>query len=530
MARHRLATGLLAVLCTVALGCQAAGPPRTGNNAPGGAPAPSSAAAAPAAPASSGPTRVVVGQANPLDSQDPLNHTESFLYAFWCEVAGCLLGWDAKTGEPQPALAERWTVENGTDWTFHLRHDVKWQDGSPFTAEDVVYSLQAVAEHPAGKQKYRLATVASFEAVDSYTVRVVTKKPNSQLLDELFVLGVPMLSKAQHERGDDLGKALALATGPYQLKEWVPAQRMVIAKNPAYWGGKVDGPDEVVYRVIKEDQARVTALLSGEVQIASNVPVQDADRVKSTSGNRVLQSERLSNQFLAMAPKFEPWGNLKLRQAVNYAIDKDAIIQGVLKGYAQRLDAPVGPGQVAYTPDIAPKYTYDPAKAKQLVIEAGYPNGVDVELYSPVNFLVKDTEITQAIVPMLNAVGIRAKLMTPEWSTLWTNIQAGKVPFFYLGRGQWRDPGAPLVQYFETTRDSRLGFSDPQIDALLEQQRATFEPEARKRVLVELMNRVQEEAPVVWLWRYQLLWGVAPNVEWTPRSDEGVLGSEIRVH
>jgi peptide/nickel transport system substrate-binding protein len=526
MARHRLAIGLLAILCTLALGCKPAGPPDSGT-----APSSGVVAVAPTGgtATSSAPTRVVVGQANPLDSQDPLNHTESFLYAFWCEVAGCLLGWDPKTGEPKPSLAERWTVEDRTIWTFHLRHDVRWQDGSPFTADDVVYSLQAAAEHPAGKQKYRLATIASYESVDPHTVKVVTRKPNSQLLDEVFVLGIPMLNKAQHDRGDDLGKVLALATGPYLLKEWVPAARLVIARNPAYWGGTVDGPDEVVYRVMKEDQVRVTALLSGEIQVAGNIPVQDVDRLQGSSNTRVLQSERLSNQFLAMAPKFDPWGNLKLRQAVNHAIDKDAIIQGVLKGYAQRLDAPVGPGQYAYSADITPNYPYDPARAKQLVAEAGYPNGVDVELYSPVNFLVKDTEITQAMVPMLNAVGIRTRLMTPEWSTLWTNIQAGKAPFFYLGRGQWRDPGAPLAQYFETTRDSRLGFSDPRVDALLEQQRATFDPDARKRVLVELMDRLQEQAPVVWLWRYQLLWGVARNVDWTPRSDEGVLGSEMRV-
>jgi peptide/nickel transport system substrate-binding protein len=338
-----------------------------------------------------------------------------------------------------------------------------------------------------------------------------------------------MLSQAQHARGDDLGKQLALATGPYLLKEWVPTVRAVVVKNPNYWGGPVDGPDEVVYRFIKEDQTRIAALLNGEIQIASNVPVQDAGRVSGSASVRLLESERLSNQFLAMAPKFEPWGNKKLRQAVNHAIDKDAIIQTVLQGHAQRLDAPEAPGQYAYSPTIGPRYAYDPERARQLVAEAGYPNGLDVELSSPVNFLTKDVEITQALAPMLTAVGIRTKVLTPEWSTLWTNIQAGRVAFFYLGRGQWRDPAAPLAQYFEGSRSQRLGFADPAVDALFERQRATFDPEARKQVLVQLMSKIQEEAPVAFLWRHTLLWGVAQGVDWTPRADEAILGSAMRV-
>jgi len=518
--------GIVALASVLALACRPAAAPEAASSQQV-----SSALAGPSSAAASGaPTRVVVGQANPLDSQDPLGHTESFLYAFWCEVAGCLFGWDPQTGDPAPELAESWKVVDPTTWIITLKPNVRWQHGSPFTAADVVYSLQAVLDHPGGKQKYRMASVASFEAVDPLTVRIVTKAPNAQLLDDLFVVGIPMLSKAQHDRGDDLGKQLAIGTGPYVLKEWVPTVRAVIARNPSWWGGAVNGPDEVVYRFIKEDETRVAALLNNEIQIASNVPPQDAARVNGSAGARLLESARLSNQFLAMAPRFEPWDNKKLRQAVNYAIDKDAIIRSVLQGYAQRLDAPVAPGQYAYSPDIAPRYSYDPAKARQLVAEAGYPNGLDVELSSPVNFLLKDVEITQAIAPMLTAVGIRTKVLTPEWSTLWTNIQAGRVPFFYLGRGQWRDPGAPLSQHLEGGPSQRLGFANPEVDALFERQRATFEPEARKKVLVELMSKLQEEAPVAFLWRYKLLWGVARNVEWTPRADEAILGTAMRVH
>jgi peptide/nickel transport system substrate-binding protein len=163
------------------------------------------------------------------------------------------------------------------------------------------------------------------------------------------------------------------------------------------------------------------------------------------------------------------------------------------------LDTPIGPGQYAYTPNVEPKYTYDPQKAKDLVKEAGFPDGVDVELSTPVNMYTKDKEITQAMVPMLNAVGIRTKLLAPEWSTLWANVQTGKVPFFYMGRGQVRDPGQPLSQYFET------------------------------KLLADVMARIQEEAPAAFMWRYKLLWGVASNLQWEPRSDEGIYAHEIKL-
>src|SRR5262249_822186 len=160
---------------------------------------------------------------------------------------------------------------------------------------------------------------------------------------EAFVIGIPMLSKAQHDRGEDLAEQPALGTGPYLLKEWVRNVRVVVAKNPNYWDGPVNGPDEIVYRFLKGDQTRVTALLKNEIQIASNIPAPEAEGVNGSANARIREGEWTSNQFLAMAPKFEPWNNLKLRQAVNYAIDKDTIIQSVLGGHAQRLDAPVGP-------------------------------------------------------------------------------------------------------------------------------------------------------------------------------------------
>jgi peptide/nickel transport system substrate-binding protein len=220
-----------------------------------------------------------------------------------------------------------------------------------------------------------------------------------------------------------------------------------------------------------------------------------------------------------------------VRQAVSYAIDRDSIIAGILQGYAQRLDGQVGPGQYGYNPELAKKLhrPYDPAKARRLLAQAGFPNGVDVELSTPVGRYTNDKHISEAMAQMLTEVGIRTRLLTPEWPTLWDNVQRGNVPFYYMGRGSVIDPGHALHQYFETGGSPRIGYSNPHLDALFVQERAAFDPKERKRILGEIFTVLVEEAPAHFLWRHQLLWGMTTNIEYTPRPDARIFAADIRV-
>jgi peptide/nickel transport system substrate-binding protein len=163
------------------------------------------------------------------------------------------------------------------------------------------------------------------------------------------------------------------------------------------------------------------------------------------------------------------------------------------------------------------------------VMEAGYPNGVDVEFYTPVGRYTLDKQISEAIVPMLNEVGIRAKLQTPEWATLWANVQAGKVPFYYMGRGSVVDPSVALAEQFETGGSPRIGYSSPKLDQLLSLERETFDPAKRKKILSEAMSMITEEAPAHFLWRHQLLYGIAKNIDFKPRPNGRIFVEDIRV-
>ncbi len=523
MARCIRYGSLLAIVALLLGACQSSAPP-----APRSSEQPAAPAAAPAA--SSGPTRVTVAITETIESQNPYADSVSLLYGIWCEVLGCLVHYDPKSGDYAPALAESWEVETPTSWIFHLRRDARWHDGSPFTAADVLHSFDRIANDPGTRQKSNTAPVVErVEAIDDHTVRIVTKGAVAPLLDYFKDL-IIMTSKAQYDRyGDDVWKEKPLGTGPYMFKELVPNQRMVIVKNPSWWGGPVEGPDEVVYRVMREPEVRLTALLNGEVQIAQFIPPHMAERVVNAPNAKLASVDSLEIMFLAMQPKVKPWDSKLVRQAVAYAIDRDAIIQGLLQGYASRLDGPIGPGQYGYNPNLQPRYTYDPERAKQLLAQAGYPNGVDVELYTPVGRYTQDKQVAEAMAQMLTAVGIRTRLMTPEWPTMWADVQAGKTAFYYMGRGSVLDPGRPLSQYFETGVSPRVGYSNPQVDALFVKERGTFDPEQRKQTLNELLSLITEEAPGHFLWRHKMLWGLARNIELTPRPDDRIFANEIRV-
>jgi len=280
---------------------------------------------------------------------------------------------------------------------------------------------------------------------------------------------------------------------------------------------------------MREPEQRVTALLNGEIQIAQFIPPHLLDKVRKSKTAYIEEMASVELMMIIMNPAFKPWDNKLLRQAVAYAIDRDSIIKYVLKGEAIKLDGPIGPLQFGYSKNVKPIYRYNPAKARALVKQAGYPNGVEVDFYTPVNRYVNDKQVAEAMIPMLNAVGIKAKLKTPEWSTLWSNVRKGKVGFFMMGRGGMVDPSAALSQYFETGIAPRTKFSNARLDALLQQERATFDVEKRKKIMNQAINVMMEEVPAHFLWHQKIHYGVANGVKITIRPDKRLYGWEISV-
>jgi peptide/nickel transport system substrate-binding protein len=250
--------------------------------------------------------------------------------------------------------------------------------------------------------------------------------------------------------------------------------------------------------------------------------------VEGSAAHHIITADSIEIMFLAMMPK-PPFDKKEVRQAVCHAIDRDKIITTLLEGFASRLDGPIGQGQYGYDPHLQPTYDYSPEKARKLLAQAGYPNGLDVELQTPVGRYILDKQITEATAAMLTSAGIRTRLLTPEWPTLWANVQVGKVPFYYMGRGSVQDPSAALHQYFRTGGSPRIGYSSPKLDELLDKEQQEFDPEKRKGYLRQAMSLLTEEAPACFLWRHKWLWGQAKSIQYAPLPDGRIDGLDIRM-
>ena len=477
---------------------------------------------------SAAPSRVTIGINETLESPNPYAAIDPVKFGIWCEVYGCLIRQNWDTDGYDGVLVESWKLDDPTTWTFTLRKNAKFRDGSRVTPADVVHSFDRVRNDPDTLQTQLVQPIADVVASGEDSFKIITKQPTSTLLN--FIKDVAITSKATFDKYDKEAyrdKDKSNGAGPYMYKELVPDQYAVITKNPNWWNGQVQGPDEVLYRINREDTARVTALLNNEIQLAMYVPPNQADRLSGASNTTVVTYDAIDGMFLAMRPDSKPFDNKLVRQAVGYAIDRDSIIKNVLLGYGARLDGPVGKGRYGYNPNLQPKYTHDPAKARQLLAEAGYPNGVDVTLSSPVGRYTKDKELTQAMAEMLTQAGIRTTVSAPDWGTLWPNVMAGKVPFYYMGRLIF-DPD-DLRTYFETSVTPRIGFSNPKFDELLKKQRGVFDSEERKKVIFDTIDVLSDEAPAQFLWTHKSLMGEAKNVEYKPRPDDRIFANDIRV-
>jgi peptide/nickel transport system substrate-binding protein len=478
-------------------------------------------------------TRVSIGVTETIETYNPYGDSVSLLYGIYSEITGPFCSYNFDKGDFEGRLAERWKIENPTTWVFYLNKNYKFNDGSPVTADDVVHSVMTrVVKDPQSKQKASVApSIVKAEVVDKNTVKFITDKPTAPLLsfvcDRLIITSKAIYDKYGREAAD---KEHMLGAGPYRLKELIPGQRLVIAKRPDHPEAKKNprAPDEIVYRVMRETEQRVTALLNDEIQIAQFIPPHLRQRVEKTPSLRIAAVDSVEIMFLAMQPK-PPFDKKEVRQAVCHAINRDQLISTIMEGFASRLDGPIGPGQYGYDPNLKPKMNYDPEVSKKLLAQAGFPNGVDVELQTPVGRYTLDKQLTEAMIPMLNAVGIRAKLLTPEWATLWANVQKGTVPFYYMGRGSVQDPSAALHQYFHTGETPRIGYSNPKLDEALDKEQREFDPKKRKQYLLQAMSILTEEAPACFMWRHKLLWGLNKRVEYKPLPDGRIFGMEMKM-
>lgn len=395
-------------------------------------------------------------------------------------------------------LAESWeTSPDGLTWTFKLRKGIKFHDGTEFNAEAVKKTFERILDPNLGSPRRSiLSMITDINIVDPYTIQLTTAEPFGPFLSQLATYNAAILSpKAIDEYGKDYGRNPA-GTGPYKLKEWLPGEKIVFERFDDYWGEKPE-TKTLVFKVIPENTTRVMALQTGEVDIISNVPPFQLNQLREDENIEVVLAEGFRTIYLGMNMRRPPFDDVRVRQALNYAIDRDALIENVLNGAATKAIGPEATSIPGASSDL-PTFEYNPQKAKQLLAEAGYPNGLDITFVSPFGRYNMDKQVAEAIQAQLAEVGIRAELRVLDWSIFQNVLREGKEADLYLaGKGS---PSGDLdftAQICWTTSGSLnyMGMTDPVLDELVAKQRRTVDPQERLAVLQEMQERLQEVLP-----------------------------------
>ncbi|HEY7804410.1 MAG TPA: ABC transporter substrate-binding protein [Orrella sp.] len=446
------------------------------------------------------------------------------------------------TGAFEPALATDWAPSESDPnvWVFNLRKGVKFHDGADFTAQDVVFSFER-AKQPNSDMKELIGSITEVRAIDDHTVEIVTDGPNPILpsnLTNLFIMDKDWAEandtvNVQDFEGGEITYATTNAngTGPYILKSREPDVRTVMTKNDNYWG--VDQfpmeVTEIIYTPIQNASTRVAALLSGEVDFLQDMPVQDIERVNRTDGNVVKQAPQNRVIFFGMnmgADDIEadnvdgknPLADVRVRKAMSMAINRDAIQQVVMRGQSQPAGMIAPPFVNGWTEEMDSESKTDIAQAKELLAQAGYPDGFSIRLDCPNDRYVNDEAICQAVVGMLGQIGIKVNLDAKPKAQHFPLITNGETDFYMLGWGVPTYDSEYVFNFLVHGRESDIGswngtgYNNEALNAKIKSLASNTDLQARNQDIAEIWRVVQDEQLYIPIHHQVLNWGMSDKV------------------
>jgi peptide/nickel transport system substrate-binding protein len=392
------------------------------------------------APASAQSDALVIGLATDPLNLDPRGAAHIIAWSVVYHIADPLVAKD-KNAKIVPMLAESWDRPDPRTWRFRLRRDVKFHNGEPFTSESVKATIEAMLNPEQMKsQNVQISSqiaagLRSIERVDTpdpHTAVIVTKTPFRPLPVNLSLLGMAPASAA---KAGPSYVAHPVGTGPYKLVEYAPGSRVVLEANPAYWGPKPKFR-RLTFRIMPENATRIAGLMSGELMGITNVPPDAIERIR---GNKDLEVQSILTSrytFLFLQNDRPPFNDRRVRLAVNHALNKEQINNGLYKGLARPAEAPMGPAAAFFNGGLRP-YAFDLAKAKQLLAEAGYPNGLKITMGTPSGRFINDRQVGEASAAMLTRAGFSVDLRVEEWGTMLANMFARKYDAIYGAFHAW---------------------------------------------------------------------------------------------
>ncbi|MBC7380234.1 MAG: ABC transporter substrate-binding protein [Burkholderiaceae bacterium] len=455
-----------------------------------------------------------------------------------------------------PALATSWKQTSPTVWRFELRKGVQFHDGTPFTADDVIFSYERAKSDGSDMKSY-VGQVKEIKKVNDWAVDIVTTAP-FPILPELFVHWDIMSKKwcetNQATKPVDRRKGIenaasfrANGTGPYRVRERQPNVRTTFVRNGNYWG-KIEGNvDEVIFNVIGNDATRVSALISGEIDVMEPVPVQDVERLKGDSKLKILQGPELRVIFLGMDQKRDellfsnvkgknPFKDKRVRQAFYQAIDIEGIKRTVMRGASTPIAEMFPPQVNGFAPDLNKRLPYDVEASKKLLAEAGYPYGLEVSMNCPNDRYVNDGAICQAVAANLARVGVKIKLEVETKGTYFPKILRRDTSFYMLGwTASTVDAHNVLYPIMSTPGEGGRGqfnlgaYSNKQVDELTDKVASETDAKKRNEMIHEAIKIHQDDIGHIPLHQQALNWGAKKNIELVQWPDNGMMWKYITV-
>lgn len=466
--------------------------------------------------------QIVIAQGGDPSTMDPHMHAENFTFAVVHNVFDHLVRRFVKNGQltHEPGLATSWTTVNPTTWEFKLRPGVKFHNGEEFNAEAVKFSIERVL-NPDQKARWRwaFADIERVDVVDALTVRIVTKAPFPTLVTNLAFCMPIVPPKYVREKGDTHVATNPVGTGPFKFVRWRKDDAMVLEANESYWRGSPK-IKTLIFRPIPDESTRVAALMAGEIDIARGVPPSLVKQIADNPRTRVARVPSALNIHVILDTlKDGPLRDKRVRQAINYGVDKEGIIKSILEGNGGAVGGPLTPVMFGFAPEVRP-YPYDPERAKKLLAEAGYPQGISLTLNSPNGRYLKDKEVNEAIGGQLAKIGVRTQVMTHEWGTYVSKWPEGLVPMYMIGwAGTWDADGIMFPLLRTGQRFSR--WSNPDFDAIIDKARRTLDQGERVKLYRQATQLAHDEAPWLFLFHGMDIYGVSRAVaDWEPTSDE----------
>ena len=460
--------------------------------------------------------------------------------------------------ELEPALAVKWSQDTPLIWRFELRKGVKFHDGTPFTADDVVYSIER-ALHPTSNFSAYTAAIQGARKIDDHTVLIVTSAPNPVLLRQLPELR--MMSKAWSEKHgvttptnfvqkqESYAVRNANGTGPFMLKSREVDIRTVFVENPNWWGkgAKKGNVTEIVYTPVKSDATRTAALLSGELDFVLDPPPQDLARMRGNPAIKVAEGAENRTIFLGFDQQRDellfadvkgknPFKDLRVRQALYHAINIEAIQKSVMRGSSDPTGAIIQRAVNGWTKEAHVRLPYDQKKARELLAAAGYPNGFSFTLDCPNNRYINDEEICKALVTMWAQVGLKVSLNAMPRATYFPKIQKYETSAYLLG---WGVPTFDALYSLQSLARSvgkggdgnfNLGrVSNPEFDKLVDAMKSETDQKKRNELIARALLLHNQNVMHIPLHNQVIPWAMRKNVTVPHRADNRLEARWVRV-